>query len=82
MTFYISVIPKYSKTENMERRYNTFVAKKLPVIKRVLHKRKGVEAGPGEATVTYKTKVDALNAAAKVRNHVHGVTAKVYKQDW
>ena len=74
MAYVVSVIPKYSPFSD-----NTLSAKKVSAIKRVLRKRKGVVLDGGEVVVSsYKTKAAAYTAAASVRNHVHGATAKVY----
>lgn len=74
MAYVVSVIPKFSIFGS-----NDLSAKKVSAIKRVLRKRKGVVLDGGEVTVSsYKTKRAAYTAAAAVRNHVHGATAKVY----
>jgi len=76
MAYIISVIPK-----NVSFGSNEMTAKKISAIKRVLRKRKGVNDIGGEVIVSsYKTKAAAYTAAAAVRNHVHGATAKVFSE--
>ena len=72
MSYIVSIIPKFSFA------MTDISAKKVSAIKRVTHKSKGVVTDGGEVTVPYKTRIAAYSGAAAVRNHVHGVTAKVY----
>jgi hypothetical protein len=77
MAYIVSVIPKRSAPFGI----NEMTAKKISAIKRVLRKRKGVNDIGGEVIVSsYKTKAAAYTAAAAVRNHVHGATAKVFPE--
>lgn len=76
MAYIVSVIPKSAPFGT-----NEMTAKKISAIKRVLRKRKGVNYDGNEVVVSsYKTKAAAYTAAAAVRNHVHGATAKVYHE--
>lgn len=76
MAYIVSVIPK-----SVPFGISTMTPKKISAIKRVLRKRKGVNDLGGEVIVSsYKTKAAAYTAAAAVRNHVHGATAKVYSE--
>lgn len=79
MSYIVSIIPKKATTQSSTfLRQERFASKKLPVLRKLLRNKKVTPDGAAEAVVAYKTRIDALGAAAKVRNHVHGVTAKVY----
>lgn len=73
MSYIVSVIPKSSVFGA-----NELTAQKVAAIKRVLGKRKVNNLGHEVVVSSYKTKAAAYTAAAAVRNHVHGATAKVY----
>lgn len=76
MAYFVSIIPK-----SVPFGINEITPKKISAIKRVLRKRKGVNYDGNEVVVSsYKTKAAAYTAAAAVRNHVHGATAKVFPE--